>query len=148
MLSADYGYFSEPGCAPITFLVVHVKPFGIVFACLVDAKGPTPMMVRMVSEWIKLCGLVNFRYRSDKESALVRLLEDAIRESGRHATPLSEEELERDRDEDNLVAPEPEPIPQTTTTAVPEHSHVGESPSNGAAERAVQMVEDQVRPSH
>ena len=80
MLSANYGYDSDPGCTPITFLVVHVKPYGMVFACLVDAKGPTPEMVRMLSVWNQLCGLVNFRYTSGKEHAIVRLIEHAVRE--------------------------------------------------------------------
>ena len=72
---------------------------------------------------------MNFRYRSDKESALVRLLEDAIRESGRHGVPLDDAELARDREEDELVEPIPLPEPPLTNTAVPEHSHVGESPA-------------------
>ena len=42
------------------------------------------------------------------------------------------------------VPEEPE-APLTATAAVPEESAPGESASNGAAERAIQMVEDQLR---
>ena len=120
MLSADYGYFSDPGGPSITFLVVHVKPYGAVFACIVDSKGPTPKMVRMVSECIKLCGRVNATYRSDKERSLVRLLGDAIRQSGRTGTPLIPEELEHDRGEGALLEPLDLPEPKPTVTAVPD----------------------------
>ena len=145
MLSADYGFFNDPGGPTTCFLAIHVKPFGAIFACVVDAKGPTPKMVHVVSEFIKMCGLVNFVYRSDKERALIRLLEDAIRESGRHGVPMTDDQLKRDREEDLLLEPFDGPAPRTTETAVPEHSHPGESRSNGAVERAVQMVEDQAR---
>ena len=139
MLSADYGFFNDPGGKPIPFLVLHVKPFGLVFACVVDANGPTPKMVQLVSNWIKLCGLVDCLYRSDKEFAIVRLLEDAIRESGRTGTPMTNEQAERGREEDRLLEPSPEPIPQETQTAAAEHSHGGESRSNGAVERACNL---------
>ena len=56
MLSADYGFFNDPGCPPICFLVIHVKPFGAIFACVVDSKGPTPKMVHIVAEFINMCG--------------------------------------------------------------------------------------------
>ena len=45
-----------------------------------------------------------------------------------------------------MLIPDPE-VPQMSRTllAVPEHSHTGESQSNGFAERSVQLVEDQAR---
>ena len=113
---------------------MHVKPYGVIFACVADGKGPTPNMVRTVADWIKRCGLVKFRYRSDKEKSLVRLLEDAIRESGRDGEPLTDEELERDREQDRLLEPCGEPAPRSAISAIPEHSGVGESQSNGAVE--------------
>ena len=52
LLSADYAYFGDGDL--VTILVMHVKPYGVMFACVADGKGPTPNMVRMVAEWIKL----------------------------------------------------------------------------------------------
>ena len=92
MLSADYAYIGDGDL--LTVLVVHVKPYGVVFACVADAKGPTPYMVRMLAEWIKMCGLVSFLYRSDKEASIVRLIEDAVKESGREGNPMDEQQLD------------------------------------------------------
>ena len=142
MLSADYGYIGDGDI--IGILVVHVKPHGAIFACVADGNGPTPYIVRMLSQWIRMCGLVNFLYRSDLESSIVRLIEDAIAESGRQGTPMNDEQLERDREEDRLLDPCDEPEPRATLTALPEHSGVGESQSNGAVEKAVQMVKNQL----
>ena len=77
------------------------------------------------------------------------LVEAAIRESGRDgqiSTQLSDGE-DIDDDVQQLVGdpPVPAPKPAATELAVPEHSHVGESQSNGMTERAVQLVEDQAR---
>ena len=75
---------------------------------------------------------------------MVRLLEDAIRESGRDGKPVDAEQLQRDVDEYRLLEPCDEPEPKPTVTALPEHSHPGESQSNGAVERAVQKVKGQL----
>ena len=74
-------------------------------------------------------GLTHFTYGSDKEASLTLLIENAIRESGRKGESLN---------------PEDQPG-YSPVLGVPEHSHAGESSSNGASERAVQMVEDQSR---
>ena len=42
MLPADYAYYGEDDL--VTILVMHVKPYGVMFACVADAKGPTPNM--------------------------------------------------------------------------------------------------------
>ena len=65
-----------------------------------------------------MCGVRQMVYMSDQEGALKALTEAAVNELGLDGNLLS---------------------------AVPEHSPVGESQSNGRAERAVQQVEDMVR---
>ena len=51
-----------------------------------------------------------------------------------------------DAEEEQIAGLElPQPERRLTELAVPEHSHVGESQSNGASERAVQLVEDLAR---
>ena len=54
--------------------------------------------------------------------------------------------IPKERVQDVSLTPDPEDSDQETEgVAVPEESAPGESQSNGAAERAVQMVEDQIR---
>ena len=66
LLSGDYGFFGDGTGAQLTFLAVTVRPFGAYWAVVVDAKGPTPLMVNSLQQLIVGCGLVRFRYRSDK----------------------------------------------------------------------------------
>ena len=88
LLSGDYGFFGDGSNVQCTFLAIVVRPFGAYWACVVDAKGPTHQMVKSLSQFIIGCGLVRFRYRSDKEASLKALIEDAVRESGRHGEPV------------------------------------------------------------
>ena len=84
-----------------------------VLACVVDSKGVVdPYVVSRVSSFIRESGLVNFNFvvKSDQESSILAVMEQAIRKSGRNGT------------------------------VVPEASAVGESASNGRAERTVQAV--------
>ena len=172
MICADYGFFGEAAKPLITFLVVYVRPIGSYFATVVDAKGPTQFAVRQVADWIVQCGLVKFLWRADRERSLKLLMETAIRESGRdgkhwkcHTDPAldTKEDMllphvepprpspgsgddEPDVGEIDLAGPaEPQLEGASTELAIPELTHPGESQSNGAAERAVQLVEDQAR---
>ena len=90
-----------------------------------------------------------------REASLNAMVEDANSNASRTArTNYSDHEPE-DLDQAGVVADEDEPdaptyVPQTpraphATVAAPELTHPGESQSNGASERAVQMVEDLAR---
>ena len=129
--------------------MVVVKPVNVYFCMVVDAKGPTRNAMRQLAEWIKLCGLVRFLWRSDGERALRSLLDVAIRESGRDGKRLvlpSDPPDEPDQEEQQTAGPsQPPPQGAPTELAVPEGSHVGESQSNGVTERGVQLAEDQAR---
>lgn len=94
----------------------------------VDFKGPDAPTVQRLARWIRSCGLVHFAYRSDREPAIRALLNDAAKLAG--------DKSERDTEDTEL---EPPPA------AVPKESHVGESQSNGASERSIQLIEDMIR---
>ena len=84
MLCADCDFFGDEGGPLIPFLTVLIRPVGIYFASVFDAKGPTDLSVRTVVDCIRFSGLVRFIYRSDLEKALLSLIENAVRQSGRH----------------------------------------------------------------
>ena len=121
----------------LTLLVGRLYPTRAIFACPVDMKGRDPVVVTKLGDFIKANGLTKFVYKCDQERALDALnqaviqesmlpdiVEEAARRVGRNASPVDKEDAR---------------------VAVPENSGVGESQSNGKAERAVQTVEDQVR---
>ena len=145
MLSCDYGFFRDPGGVLLTFLVVHLQPYGVYFAAVVDAKGRSKEVIDYLASVIQECGLVHFVYRSDREKAIRALLDEAIRLSGRHGTPIEDDTQPGDHGSDIDNSPQAVPTTASPDLAVPEHSHTGESQSNRTAERSVQMVEDLVR---
>ena len=80
------------------------------------------------------CGLLHFAYRSDRDPATVSLIQDACAMAGRNGVNV------------HAVEDEPaEPTVERAHVAVPEHSHPGESQSNGLAESAMKELIDQVR---
>ena len=80
------------------------------------------------------CGLVQVAYRSDREPAIVSLIQDACAMAGRNGVCIQA-----------LKDEAPEPKVEPAQAAVPEPSHPGESQSNGLAETAVREVVDQIR---
>ena len=109
----------------------------------------TPEVVKWIATLIQESGLVHVVYRSDRELAVRDMLRDAVRESGREGKPVDPEVSDDDAKEGgytSLTDPSPTTATMTRTRlAVPETSHTDESQSNGYAERAVQLVEDQAR---
>ena len=119
------------------FLVGRLHPSRTVFACPVNMKGRDPVAIAKLSDFIKANGLTKFVYKCDQERALEALNQSVI---GEFAMPELVEEAAR------RVGRSASPVDTgDVRIAVPENSAVGESQSNGKAERAVQMVEDQVR---
>ena len=130
LLVADYGFLTVKASDEVVpFFVAHLQPWKLTFASVVDTKGVDPCVVKRLAQWILDCGLTHVCYRSDREPAIRKMLQAAIRLAGVHGHLASDEEVGQ---EDDVVV------------AVPEESHVGESQSNGIAERAVQAVEGQV----
>ena len=104
---------------------------------------------------------MHFAYRSDKEPSIIALIEEACSRAGRRGVPAKSVEdkvvLEDGAHAEGFVPEagdhacgelQPEENPHAIDSAqigVPEHSHPGESASNGKAERAVQAVVDHIR---
>ena len=93
-------------------------PPGQSLLSLVPNKGPDPYATRRLASFFRACGMASFTYMSDQEGAVRTMLLEAI-------------QVTKGRGE--------------WVGAVPENSPVGESQSNGRAERSVQQLEDQVR---
>ena len=119
LLVVDYAFIRDKDDEVLsTLLVGKLYPSRKVLACVVESKGVVDMYgVQRVSAFIRESGLVDFNFvvKSDQESSIVAMLEQAIRRSGRHGS------------------------------VVPEASAVGESASNSRAERTIQSVEDLLR---
>ena len=118
---ADYCFIrdvDDPDNVPC--LVGRLYPSKAIFASACDQKGADDPVVTRLSHLIKESGLSKMVYKTDQESALRSTIEEALRRTGRSST-------------------------FETFEAAPEVSAVGESASNGKAERAVQTFEDQLR---
>ena len=131
-------------------LVMKVYPFRLIFACVVDHKGPDPRIVARLSKWIIDSGLVHFAYRSDQEPAIVALIREACSLAGRNGVHVQADEAPSDLADGDLEVGEPQTVLNEVAIdksliAVPEHSHPGESQSNGLAERSIQELVGQLR---
>ena len=103
----------------ITVVVGRMFPSKAMVASFCDAKGPTDAYaLDRLENCLKDEGISKISYRSDQEPAIVSLIETALKNNGK-AGEIHD--------------------------ASPEHSAVGESASNGVAERTVQQFGDQLR---
>ena len=122
LVVADYCYLRDRKDQDVaTCLVVGVYPYKMVMATIVDMKGRDDNAIRRVARFFTECGLTHFALRSDQESSIKAILVEAVAMSSKTS-----------EDEEPSVAPQ-------------ELSSVGESQSNGKAERTVQRVEDLIR---
>ena len=151
---------------PLTLLVMRVYPYKLFMVCCVPSKGRNQMVIERIVRFIKDCGLTHFTYRSDREPAILAMMDEACALSGRkgekdeaatdseaishyqfvdagHAdgAVLGQEEVEVD---DAPHVPSSRTV-ESTHTAAPELTHPGESQSNGYAERSVGVFEDHFR---
>ena len=115
----DYCFLKHSGEEKfLTVAVGRSYPSRAIFACPCSTKGADPYATRRMAAFFRSCGMTNFTFMCDQESALRVMIDEAL-----HIT--------RGRGE--------------WVGGIPENSPVGESQSNGRAERAVQALEDQVR---
>ena len=119
LLVADYAFIKDSADSDnVTLLVMKLYPFKMFFACVVSSKGPDPLVVARISKWITDSGLTHFAYRSDKEPAIVAMLQQACAMAGRNGVLIKE-----DANEDQ-VGSGPNAI-DMAKVAVPEHTHPG-----------------------
>ena len=88
------------------------------------ALGKLTKVLKQLAEFSKKSGVTKMVYKSDQEPAICTAVEAALSQICRAGDARHDAEI---------------------LQLVPELSAVGESPSNGRAERAVQLVEDMVR---
>ena len=121
LFCADYCFIRDVDDPDnVSCLVGRLYPSKAIFASACEQKGADDPVVKRLSNFIKESGIWKMVYKTDQESALRSTIEEALRRTGRSGVFESFE-------------------------AVPEMSAVGESASNGKAERAVQTFEDQLR---
>ena len=123
----------------VTLLVGKLYPCRRTFACVVDMKGVDGYAIARLAEFIKGSGLTKFVYKTDQENAIKALSEQSVKEADAldaSIKSIMEEAIKRSGRSGSHIP---------HSTPVPEWSAVGESASNGRAERTVQMVENIVR---
>lgn len=121
LFCADYCYVrDEQDPDLLTLAVGKLYPAKMFFASACDVKGPEDEVTSRLTAFFKEAGIPKLVYKTDQEYSLRNMIEEALRRAGRSGTFEAFE-------------------------AVPEASAVGESASNGRAERAVQAIEDMLR---
>ena len=121
LFCADYCFIRDiDDPENLTCMVGRMYPSKAIFATACDQKGADDEAVSRLTSFLRETGIHKMIYKTDQESSLRAAIEEAMRRLGRSG---SFEPFE----------------------AVPEVSAVGESASNGKAERAIQSFEDQLR---
>ena len=121
LFCADYAFVRDAQDEELaTLLNGRLYPSRSLFATVCDAKGNNEASIRRLSTFFRETGLHNLVYKTDQQSSIKLVVDEALRRTGKSGTFESYE-------------------------AVPENSAVGDSASNGRAERAVQTIEDQLR---
>ena len=83
LLCADYGFLTMKSTDEVVpYLVCYVKPWRVIFATVVDMKGPDQHVIRRLAQFILDCGLTHFAYRSDREAAIRSMLSEAVKLAG------------------------------------------------------------------
>ena len=150
LLVGDYAFIRNSGDDQLVCLLVCcLYPFRIYLTCVVPNKGVHEFAIKRLERFIADTGLVKFNYRSDNEPNLVAMFQAACVGSGRQGTDVSEASPLGPKEDQVFdcggslidLGPETPANPSgSTALAIPEHSHPGESQSNGKAEAAVKDV--------
>ena len=122
LFCADYCFVRDSQDEELaTLLVGRLYPSRSFFATVTDSKGgEDTAAIQRLSSFFKESGIQKLVYKTDQESSIKVMVDDALHRTGKSGVFESYE-------------------------SVPEYSAVGASPSNGRAERAVQTIEDQLR---
>ena len=65
MLAADYAFFGDENEPLITVRVVSIRPYGVVFATVVEKTGSHPTVVKQLATWMQEADLVQCVYRTE-----------------------------------------------------------------------------------
>ena len=121
LFCADYCFVRDNSDPDLeTVFAGKLYPRRSVFATVCDSKGIDEPAINRLSTFLKESGISKLVYKTDQESAIKSMIDEALRRTGKSGVFESFE-------------------------AVPEYSAVGESASNGRAERTVQSVEDMLK---
>ena len=120
----------------MTLLIGRLYPSMAVFASVCDTKGRDELAIDRLASFIKESGVARLVYKTDQEPAINVVADEAVEQ--RLLLDMTEEALKRAGRSGTIFDPKIE-------QAVAENSAVGESASNGKAERTVQIVEDLLR---
>ena len=147
LLVADYGFLAMKATQEVVpYRCIHVRPWRLTFATCVDAKGPDPIVAKRLAQIVQDLGLTHFAYRSDREAAIRSMLSSVVKLAGVKAHLLAPEDPDDESSPPAMTCTNaPAASSMDVPAAAPEESHVGESRSNGLAERAIQSVTSQVR---
>ena len=104
----------------LTCLVGRMQPSEMTFACPCDSKGIDPYAVQRLKDFIKSSGVSHLVCKSDQETSIKACVDETL------------VQLHKTASHEGLVI-------------TPESSAIGESQSNGMAERTIQLIEDDVR---
>ena len=96
-----------------------MQPSEMTFACPCDSKGIDPYAMQRLKDFMKSSGLSHLVCKSVKETSIKACVDEAL------------VQLHKTADHENLIV-------------ASEGSAIGESQSNGLAERTIQLIEDDV----
>ena len=112
----------------VTCFVGKIYPDRNMYAAVVDEKGAgDERAIKSLAEFFRETGLKKIVMKQDQEASLRSFVEAAVKLVG------------------GTIVDNDEAVEETLSRVIPENSAVGESASNGKAERSVQSLEDQVR---
>ena len=108
LLVGDYAFCRDSKDESLaTILVLRLFPYKLTFAFVVAAKGPDLLVVSRLAKLITDCGLVHFAYRSDREPAIVAMIQDACAMAGRKGVHVkSDDEAEAQLESGDMQAGE------------------------------------------
>lgn len=161
LLVGEYAFIRNAGDDELVpVLICRLKPHGVYFATVVPETGVHPWVAERLARFILECWLIQFSYRADREPSIVALFQEACRLSGRKGEDVTPAPKDKDASSTSstqtfemqpgdIPAAEEEQAPPAVklpaVIGVPEHSHPGESQSNGFAEAAAKNVVSQAR---
>ena len=126
----------------MTCLVGELYSYSNLIGFVVGVKGPDPFAIARLCDFIRQAGLTKCVYKCNQENSVEALGGTHARSKvNEHIQQITNESAKRAERSAQHVSSDDARI------IVPEHSAVGESQSNGKAERAVRQARIKCEPS-